>query len=60
MLSSAAGGRLLGPIGHILAASALGIFSRQSLRPLVPSASATDLDVMRELIDPDTVAPGSR
>ncbi|TFC33925.1 NAD(P)-dependent alcohol dehydrogenase [Cryobacterium sp. TMT2-14] len=57
VLSSAAGGRLFGPIGRILAASALGVFSRQSLRPLVASASATDLDVIRELIDSDKVAP---
>lgn len=51
VLASGAGGRVLGPVGRILAASIRGLFSSQRLRPLAASASAADLDLIRELID---------
>lgn len=57
VLASGAGGRLLGPIGRILAASVRGMFSRRAFRPLVSATTTADLDVLSELIDAGSVMP---
>ncbi len=57
VLSSGGGGRVLGPIPRILAATMLGVVARQSLRPLVATASAADLADLAALIDAGKVVP---
>ncbi|MEQ1737812.1 MAG: NAD(P)-dependent alcohol dehydrogenase, partial [Rhodoglobus sp.] len=51
VLSSGAGGRVLGPLGRMLAASVQGMITTQRLRPLAATASAADLDELRALIE---------
>ncbi len=57
VLSSGGGGRILGPIGRLLAASLQGIVTTQRLRPLVAGARASDLDDLRALIESGVVTP---
>ncbi|TDW31092.1 NADPH:quinone reductase-like Zn-dependent oxidoreductase [Cryobacterium psychrophilum] len=57
VLSSGAGGRVFGPMGRILGASVRSMFVEQTLRPLVATASAADLDVLREHIEAGRVSP---
>lgn len=57
VLSSGGGGRLLGPIGRIAAAAAVGILTTQRLRPLVSSGNADDLSALRDLIESGQLTP---
>lgn len=57
VLASGAGGRVLGPVGRILAASLLSLFVRHKLRPLAATTKVADLDALRELIDAGTLRP---
>ncbi len=57
VLSSGGGGRVLGPIGRILAASIWSTFVSQRLRPLVSAGNAADLDALCELIESGQVTP---
>ncbi len=51
VLASGAGGRVLGPIGRMLAASIRGMSTSQRLVPLAASTGAADLDVLSRFID---------
>ena len=55
VLASGTGGRVLGPLGRMLAAVIQGAFTSQRLVPLASSPRSADLDVLRELIDAGTL-----
>ncbi len=57
VLSSGDGSRVLGPIGRILRASVLGIFTRRHLRPLAARRDGDDLDELRRLAEAGTLHP---
>jgi len=51
------GGRMLGPRGNIVAAVALNVFVRQTLKSFVADEDTETLDELRELIDSGHVKP---
>jgi NADPH:quinone reductase-like Zn-dependent oxidoreductase len=55
VLVSGKGGRVLGPIGRILAGSLRGLVGKQRIRALASSANGADLDELRELIEAGAV-----
>lgn len=57
VLSSGNGGRILGPIGRLIAAGIQNTFVSQQLRPLTASANAADLVELTALIDAGKVRP---
>ncbi|MFI6511322.1 NAD(P)-dependent alcohol dehydrogenase [Streptosporangium sp. NPDC050855] len=57
VLSSASGGRLLGPLGRVLRASVLSPFVRQRLRVLVASPSGRLLADLTELVEFGKIVP---
>ena len=57
VLSSGTGGRILGPMGRVLAALALSPFVSQNLRVHSVTRNADNLDVLRELIESGRITP---
>jgi len=57
VLASGSGGKLLGPVARILAASIRGMFASPSLKPLASSSNRADLAVLRDLIEANQVTP---
>ncbi|MEU4830900.1 zinc-binding dehydrogenase [Streptosporangium sp. NPDC023615] len=57
VLSGSSGGRLLGPMGRILRASALSPFVRQRMPVLLAASSGKLLDELTELVDSGKVVP---
>jgi NADPH:quinone reductase-like Zn-dependent oxidoreductase len=57
VLVSGKGGRVLGPLGRILAGSLLGLVGRKRTRVLAAGTTAADLDELRSLIEAGTVVP---
>ncbi|MFE5673001.1 NAD(P)-dependent alcohol dehydrogenase [Agromyces sp. NPDC056523] len=57
VLSSGGGTRVLGPLGRIVRASLLGLFTRQRLRPLAARRDGDDLDELRRLAEAGTLRP---
>ena len=57
VLASGNGGRVLGPIGRILAGAVQNTFVSQQIRPLSAAASAADLEELTTLIDAGKLRP---
>ncbi|GGI48700.1 NADPH:quinone reductase-like Zn-dependent oxidoreductase [Agromyces flavus] len=57
VLSSGGGTRVLGPLGRIVRASLLDLFTRQRLRPLAARRDGDDLDELRRLAEEGTLRP---
>jgi NADPH:quinone reductase-like Zn-dependent oxidoreductase len=55
--SGDARGRVIGPIGRILGGLALSPFVRQRIVPFIAKPGASDLGVLRELIEDGKVTP---
>jgi NADPH:quinone reductase-like Zn-dependent oxidoreductase len=55
--NNGAGGRWVGPLGRILKARLLSLFTRQTLRPFLSRENRDDLLVLKELIEAGKVLP---
>ncbi len=55
--NNGAGGRWVGPLGRILKARLLSLFTRQTLRPFLSRENRDDLLVLKELIEAGKVTP---
>ena len=55
--NNSAGGRWVGPLGRILRARLLSLFTRQTLRPFLSRENRDDLVVLKELIEAGKVTP---